>query len=183
MESARDSCPDASQASGAPCLSVAAQGWLRPLVSSDPRVSSGSRGDSPTSGETIPASPPSGQPPEASHLPHVPTLRHHSSLGIGLKRTPEESVAGPAIRPTGSLVASPVRAACPALNASGGAQASWHTRAHGERLAAQGRSAHFPKCYAHGQTSVRGALYGRIWITLRCLGEHRQRPQEGRIPT
>jgi hypothetical protein len=90
MGSARDSSPDASQGTGAARLPLPARVWLRPLSSSEPRVSSGSRGDSPGSRDAIPASmppsmvsPPSGRHPEASHWPHVPALLRHPSPGIG----------------------------------------------------------------------------------------------------
>ncbi len=92
MGLARDSSPDTSQASGAARLPLPARVWLRPLSSSAPRVSSGSRGDSPRSRDTLPAStppsmasPPSGRHPEACHLPQVPALLRHPSPGIGLR--------------------------------------------------------------------------------------------------
>jgi len=92
MGSARDSSPEASQASGAARLPLPAPVWRRPVSSSEPRVSSGSRGGSPTSHHALPASmppsmasPPSGGYPEACHLPHGPALLRHPSPGIGLR--------------------------------------------------------------------------------------------------
>jgi len=92
MGLARDSSPEASQASGPARLPRPARVWLRPLSTSEPRVSSGSRGDSPRSRDTLPASmspsmasPPSGRHPEACHVPHGPALRRHPSPGIGLR--------------------------------------------------------------------------------------------------
>ncbi len=67
MGLARDSSPDASQASGAARLPLPARVWLRLLSSSEPRVSFGSRRDPPRSRDTIPASsPPSMASPPAS---------------------------------------------------------------------------------------------------------------------
>jgi hypothetical protein len=79
MESARDSSPDASQASGAARLPLPARVWLRLFFSSEPCVSSGSRGASPRSRDTIPAStPPSmASPPAGIPKPVTcPTVRH-----------------------------------------------------------------------------------------------------------
>jgi len=102
MGVARDSSPDASQASGAARLPLPARVWLRPLSSSEPRFSSGSRGASPRSLDTIPAStppsmasPPSGRHPEACHLPHGPALRRHPSPGIGLRHPCRARASGP----------------------------------------------------------------------------------------
>ncbi len=58
MGSARDSAPDASQASGATRVSLPARGWLPPHSRSEPCVSSGFRGDSPRSRGAILASTP-----------------------------------------------------------------------------------------------------------------------------
>jgi len=59
----RDSSPEASQASGAARLPLPARVWLRPLSRSEPRYSSGSRGDSPRSRDALLASPRSAQAP------------------------------------------------------------------------------------------------------------------------
>jgi len=92
MGSARAGFPDASQASGATRLPLSAWARLSPLSSSEPRVSPGSRGDSPRSRDTLPtstppsmASPPSGRYPDACHLPHVPALLRHPSPAVGLE--------------------------------------------------------------------------------------------------
>ncbi len=79
MGSARDSAPDASQASGAARLPLPARVWLRPLSSSEPRVSSGSRGDPPRSRDAIPASmsPSTASPPAGIPNPAIcHTFRH-----------------------------------------------------------------------------------------------------------
>ncbi len=75
MGSARDGSPNASQAGGAAHLLVPAHGWLCPLSSHEPPPSSGSRGISARSCDSLPASAPLSS---ASPLTGLPDLPHFS---------------------------------------------------------------------------------------------------------